>query len=61
MARLIVVPVSALHAAEHALRRVGVNVATHISPGLGYSVDPVGLRMGADFIASELNRGANAV
>jgi phospholipase/carboxylesterase len=46
-----VVPVSALHAAEHALRRVGIEVSTHISPGLGHSVDPVGLRMGADFIA----------
>ena len=56
-----VVPVSALHAAEHALRRVGVNVATHISPGLGHSVDPVGLRMGADFIARVFNPGATPV
>jgi phospholipase/carboxylesterase len=53
-----VVPVSALHAAEHALRRVGVNVATHISPGLGHSVDPVGLRMGADFIKRVFDRSA---
>jgi phospholipase/carboxylesterase len=56
-----VVPVSALHAAEHALRRVGVNVATHISPGLGHSVDPVGLRMGADFIARVFDRGATQI
>jgi phospholipase/carboxylesterase len=56
-----VVPVSALHAAEHALRRVGVNVKTHISLGLGHSVDPVGLRMGADFIASEFSSGATQV
>jgi phospholipase/carboxylesterase len=55
------VPVSALHAAEYALRRVGVDVATHIAPGLGHSVDPVGLRMGADFIARAFNRGATPV
>ncbi len=46
-----IVPVSALHAAEHALRRAGVNVTTHVSAGLGHSVDPVGLRMGAEFVA----------
>ncbi len=45
-----VVPVSALHAAEHALRAVGLDVATHVSAGLGHSVDPVGLRLGAEFI-----------
>ncbi len=45
-----VVPVSALHAAEHALRRLGLDVATHVSAGLGHSVDPVGLRLGAEFI-----------
>ncbi len=45
-----VVPVSALHTAEHALRRLGLDVATHISAGLGHSVDPVGLRLGAEFI-----------
>jgi phospholipase/carboxylesterase len=45
-----VVPISALHAAEHALRRLGLDVATHVSAGLGHSVDPVGLRLGAEFI-----------
>ena len=45
-----VVPVSALHAAEHALRRMGVDVATHVSTGIGHSVDPVGLRLGAEFV-----------
>jgi phospholipase/carboxylesterase len=53
-----IVPVSALHAAEHALRGVGVKVATHVSPGLGHSVDPVGLRMGAEFIARVFDRSA---
>jgi phospholipase/carboxylesterase len=55
-----VVPVSALHAAEHALRRVGIEVSTHISPGLGHSVDPVGLRMGADFIARVFDGSATS-
>lgn len=45
-----VVPVSALHAAEHALRRMGVDVTTHVSTGIGHSVDPVGLRLGAEFV-----------
>jgi phospholipase/carboxylesterase len=45
-----IVPVTALHAAKHALRRLGVDVATHVSAGLGHSVDPVGLRLGAEFV-----------
>ena len=51
-----VVPVSALHAAEHALRRLGLDVETHVSAGLGHSVDPVGLRLGAEFIERVFNR-----
>ncbi|HEX8301348.1 alpha/beta hydrolase [Sphingomonas sp.] len=54
-----VVPVSALHAAEHVLRRLGIDVATHVSVGLGHSVDPVGLRMGAEFVGRVLNGGAS--
>lgn len=46
-----VVPVAALHAAEHALRGAGVPVTAHVSPGVGHFVDPLGLRMGARFIA----------
>jgi phospholipase/carboxylesterase len=49
-----VVPVAALHAAERDLKRIGVRVRTHISPGLGHSVDPVGLRMGAEFLGEAL-------
>jgi phospholipase/carboxylesterase len=50
-----IVPVSALHAAEHALRRLGMDVATHVSAGLGHSVDPVGLRLGAEFVERVLS------
>jgi phospholipase/carboxylesterase len=49
-----VVPVSALHAAERELRRLGVAVTTHVSQGLGHSVDPVGLRMGGEFVVKAL-------
>lgn len=49
-----VVPVSAVHAAERELRRLGIDVTSHVSPGFGHSVDPVGLRLGADFIANAL-------
>jgi phospholipase/carboxylesterase len=53
-----IVPISALHAAEHALRGAGIKVTTHVSPGLGHSVDPVGLRLGVEF-ASKVLRGSS--
>lgn len=52
-----IVPVSALHAAEHALRRAGIEVETHVSPSLGHSVDPVGLRLGTQFVVKVLTPG----
>jgi phospholipase/carboxylesterase len=52
----LIVPVAALHAAEHALRRVGIEVSTHVSAGLGHSVDPIGLRLGGEFILRVLSR-----
>lgn len=50
-----IVPVAALHAAERELRRLGVEVRTHVSPRLGHSVDPTGLQMGAEFLAECLS------
>ncbi len=52
-----VVPVAALHMAEAELRKLGVEVATHVSAGVGHSVDPVGLRLGGEFVEKVL-RGA---
>lgn len=49
-----IVPVSALHAAEAALSRLGIEVETHVSANVGHNVDPVGLRLGAEFIARVL-------
>jgi len=50
-----VVPVAALHAAKADLQKLGIDVSTHISAGLGHSVDPVGLRLGGEFVAKALN------
>ena len=49
-----VVPVAALHAAKTQLEHLGVDVTAHISPGVGHSIDPVGLRMGGEFVAKAL-------
>jgi phospholipase/carboxylesterase len=45
-----IVPVAALHDAKHRLDHLGICVESHVSPGLGHSVDPVGLRLGAEFV-----------
>jgi phospholipase/carboxylesterase len=52
-----VIPVAALHAAERDLKHLGIAVSTHISPGLGHSVDPAGLRLGRDFVGKALHPG----
>ena len=49
-----IVPVAALHAAKRELEHLGIDVTAHISPGVGHSVDPVGLRMGEEFVAKAL-------
>ena len=49
-----VVPIAALHAAKTQLEHLGIDVTTHISPGVGHSVDPVGLRMGGEFVVKAL-------
>ena len=45
-----VVPVAALHMAEAELKRLGVEVATHISNGVEHTIDPAGLRLGCEFV-----------
>lgn len=47
-----VVPVAALHMAEAELKRLAVPVTSHVSMGVPHSVDPVGLRLGRDFVAA---------
>ena len=46
-----VVPIAALHMAQSELNRLGVEVTTHTSFGVPHSVDPVGLRLGKEFVA----------
>ena len=53
-----IVPVSALHSAKTELERLRIDVTTHVSKGLGHSVDPVGLRLGGDFVAKAFNAKA---
>jgi phospholipase/carboxylesterase len=55
-----IVPVAALHAARNALEHLGIDVTTHVSNGAGHTVDPVGLRMGGDFVAKALVQSAAA-
>jgi len=45
-----IVPVAALHTAEAELKRRDVEVTTHISSGIDHTVDPVGLRLGCEFV-----------
>ena len=49
-----VVPIAALHTAQSELKRLCIAVSTHISSGVGHSVDPVGLRIGCDFVSQAL-------
>ena len=49
-----VLPVSALHQARARLEALGFEVAAHVSPDLGHSVDGPGLELGAKFLASRL-------
>lgn len=49
-----IIPVSALHAAKTDLDKLGIKVTTHVSDGLGHSVDPVGLNFGGKFVTDAL-------
>lgn len=51
-----VVPIAALHMAESELKRLGIEVTTHVSHGVAHTVDPVGLRLGRDFLAEAFAR-----
>jgi phospholipase/carboxylesterase len=53
-----VVPFQALGAAEAALKAVGVPVETMVRPGLGHSIDEVGLGAGGAFLQRVLAAAA---
>jgi phospholipase/carboxylesterase len=46
--------VAATHHAQAALSALGFEVAVHVSPGLGHSIDGDGLRLGGEFLARRL-------
>ena len=48
------VPVTAFYAARDALQRQGFEVASHVSPGLGHSIDMPGLMLGQQFLSEVL-------
>jgi phospholipase/carboxylesterase len=48
------VPITAFHSASAALTQLGFPLATHVSPGVGHSIDMAGLMMGAGFLAHAL-------
>lgn len=52
-----VVPIAAMHMAESELKRLDVPITTHTSFGVAHNVDPVGLRLGKEFIANQLSQG----
>jgi len=49
-----VLPVAALHQADASLKDLGFEVASHVSPGLGHSIDEAGLTLGARFLVERL-------
>jgi phospholipase/carboxylesterase len=55
-----IVPVSALHAGKAELERLGINVTAHVCRGLGHSVDPVGLRLGGEFVVNAFSSSVEA-
>ena len=47
-----VVPVTALHSAERELKQLDIEVTTHVCSNLGHSVDPMGIRLGCEFVTT---------
>lgn len=51
-----VLPVASLNQAKLGLEAAAIDVVTHVSPGLGHSIDEPGLRLGMTFLAHRLGR-----
>jgi phospholipase/carboxylesterase len=51
-----VLPIAAMHDAKAALTSLGFAVSSHVSPGLGHSIDDAGLRLGQRFLAQVLSQ-----
>ena len=55
-----VISIASFHEARSELERLGFDVATHVSDGLGHSVDLAGLDLGRDFVRRVLVEGGGA-
>ena len=59
------IPADAMFASASALGRAGAAVQWHLSLGVGHGIDPVGLALGANFLAlafrGQLRRRANEI
>ena len=53
-----VLPVAAIHQAKNELEKLGLEVTSHISPGVEHNVDPTGLRLGREFVRRVLRIGS---
>jgi len=49
-----VLPISAFHQAKSALQALDFDLTTHVSPGLGHSIDAAGLALGEQFLSRVL-------
>ena len=49
-----VLPIAAFHQAKTALDRLGFDLTTHVSHGLGHSIDEAGLALGTQFLRKVL-------
>lgn len=54
------ISISSFHEAKSELERLGFDVGSHVSAGLGHSVDMAGLELGRDFVRRVLAGGAAA-
>jgi phospholipase/carboxylesterase len=54
------IPVAAFHQAKGALTRLEFDLESHVSPGLGHSIDLAGLELGGRFLARVLGRAVKA-
>ena len=49
-----VLPIAHFHDSKAVLERLALPLTTHVSPGLGHSIDPAGLKLGVDFLKTVL-------
>ena len=54
------IPPQALFQSANALAALGIPVEWHLSAGMGHGIDPEGLRLGAEFLASAIMQRAQA-